>query len=99
MKQLFISAFNNEDKTFSVDFQPGRLLIDTVNENYSDPKREGIPFICRKGACRSCVVHVLDGEEMLVPPTPLEQRALQVGKTTIAAGYRLACMTKFKEEK
>ncbi|RXT08777.1 2Fe-2S iron-sulfur cluster binding domain-containing protein [Ammoniphilus sp. CFH 90114] len=98
MKQLSISVFNNDCKRFSLDYQPGLLLLETVNEPFSDPKREGIPFICRKGACRSCVVHVLEGSELLVPPTPLEQRALQVGKTTIAGGYRLACMTRFKEE-
>ncbi len=98
MHYISITAYNNEHKAFKVPCEPDRLILDVVNEHYTDPKREGIPFICRKGVCRSCVVHVQDGAEQLVPPSPLEQRALQVGKTTIALGYRLACMTRFKKE-
>lgn len=98
MKHLSITVYNNFHKPFKILSQPGKSIIDIVNENLDEPRKQGIPFICLKGACRGCTVHVLEGAELLEPPSKLEQRALQVGKTTIASGYRLACMAKFKKD-
>lgn len=98
MKHLLITAYNNQHKPFKIQRQPGRNILDLVNENLDEPKKQGIPFICLKGACRGCTVHVLEGAELLKPPSKLEQRALQVGATTIASGYRLACLAQFKED-
>jgi ferredoxin len=96
-KQVKISAYNNEHKRFTLKFEPGKFLLEAVNDPLAEPKRQGIPFICKNGACRSCVIEVLEGKDLLTPPSRLEQRALQVGKTTIEKGFRLACLTQFKD--
>jgi ferredoxin len=99
MRHLSVTAYNNNNKLFKVPCQSGKSVLDAVNENCADPKKEGIPYICETGACRGCTVKVLGrGSELLDPPTRLEQRALQVGKTTISKGYRLACLCKFRKE-
>ncbi|MGO4886363.1 2Fe-2S iron-sulfur cluster-binding protein [Anaerobacillus sp. MEB173] len=96
MKCLDIQAFNNNNKEFTVNPEPGLSILELVNSNFQDPKREGIPFICKKGSCRSCVVKVVDNNELLEEANRAENLSLAVGKTTIKTGYRLACLAKFK---
>jgi ferredoxin len=91
-----IQAFNNHNKSFTVSAEPGKTILEIVNRHYTDPKREGIPSLCHKGVCRSCTVKIIEHGELLAEPSRLEQRALGVGRTTIALGYRLACMCYFK---
>ncbi|MFC0470808.1 2Fe-2S iron-sulfur cluster-binding protein [Halalkalibacter kiskunsagensis] len=96
LERLQIQAYNNNDKKFTVIPESGCAVLGLVNTHYQDPKREGIPFICQKGSCRSCVIKIEGNEELLEPPTKAEQMSLSVGKTTIKSGYRLACLAKFK---
>jgi ferredoxin len=42
------------------------------------------------------VIKIVEHAELLEVPTKAEQMSLSVGKTTIKAGYRLACLAKFK---
>jgi ferredoxin len=95
LKSLNIQAYNNNNKDFIVNPKSGFLVIELVNELYEDPKREGIPMICKKGSCRSCVVKILMNDDLLAPPNKAESLSLSVGKTTIDTGYRLACLAKF----
>jgi ferredoxin len=96
LERILIQAYNNHDKEFTVIPESGCTVLGLVNTHYQDPKREGIPFICQKGSCRSCVIKIVEKEDLLEPPTKAEQMSLSVGKTTIKSGYRLACLAKFK---
>jgi ferredoxin len=96
LERLQIQAYNNHSKEFTVIPESGCSVLGSVNTHYQDPKREGIPFICQKGSCRSCVIKIVEHAELLEVPTKAEQMSLSVGKTTIKAGYRLACLAKFK---
>lgn len=98
MRVLTLQAFNNDNKMFRIPFQPGKNILQLANEGIADPRRDGIPFLCSKGVCRSCTVHITDPCGLLAEPTKNEQRALGVGRTTIASGYRLACTSFFKED-
>lgn len=96
-KSIVIQAFHNSQKTFTVACITDISILELVNRNYSDPKREGIPSLCNKGVCRSCTINVIANPEMLKEATKHEQRALSVGRTAITHGYRLACMCYFKD--
>jgi ferredoxin len=75
----------------------GISILELVNRYYSDPKRDGIPALCKKGVCRSCTIKIIGNSELLQEPNKHEQRALGVGRTAISHGYRLACMCYFKD--
>ena len=96
MNSVTVLAVHNEGKTFTVDYEPGRTLMQIVNRHFGEPRKEGIPFLCGKGACRSCTIQILEHAELLAEPTPLESRALAVGRTAIRNGFRLACLCCFK---
>jgi ferredoxin len=98
LNDITIQAVHNNDKRFTVAYQPGITLLHLVNQPYNDPKRDGIPFLCTKGACRSCTIKIVENADLLAEPTKNEQRALAVGRTAIHLGYRLACMCYFKEQ-
>ncbi|HUC94342.1 MAG TPA: 2Fe-2S iron-sulfur cluster binding domain-containing protein [Paenibacillus sp.] len=97
MKAVTIQAVNNGNKTFTVAYEPGKPLLELVNRDITHPRIEGIPFLCNKGACRSCTVMVKSHRELLDEPSGLERRALAVGSTAIGSGYRLACLCRFRE--
>ncbi|GGF94503.1 2Fe-2S iron-sulfur cluster binding domain-containing protein [Paenibacillus abyssi] len=96
MKYVRIRVVHNQNKAFSVQCQSGSTLLQLVNQHVDDPKTEGIPYLCNKGACRSCTIEILENGELLDEPTRLEQRSLSVGRTAIDRGYRLACLSYFK---
>lgn len=91
-----IQAIHNEHKVFVIEPVEGKTLLEIVNEGLEDPRREGIPYLCRRGVCRSCTVKVTESAELLCAPSRLEQRALAVGPTSIERGHRLACLCTFK---
>lgn len=93
-----VCAIHNEYRTFVIKPVEGKSLLEIVNEGLEDPRREGIPFLCRRGACRSCTVKVVESPDLLSEPSRLEQRALAVGPTSIERGHRLACMCTFRAD-
>ncbi|NOU97185.1 2Fe-2S iron-sulfur cluster binding domain-containing protein [Paenibacillus sp. LMG 31456] len=97
MNTITIQAVHNSDKMFTVVYQPGMTVLQIVNESFTEPKKEGIPFLCTKGACRSCTIKIVENAELLAEPTKNEQRALAVGRTAMSLGYRLACLCYFKK--
>ncbi|MCY9697156.1 2Fe-2S iron-sulfur cluster binding domain-containing protein [Paenibacillus alginolyticus] len=96
MNLITIQVVHNNNKLFTVAYRPGMTILELINQQFLDPKKEGIPNLCNKGACRSCTIKIIDKAELLAEATKGEQRALAVGRTAMALGYRLACKCYFK---
>ena len=68
----------------AVDEPSGGRLVDICDEAEAP-----IPFSCRGASCATCRIEVLEGAELLYPPSAEEQDLLSTMHEP--AGRRLAC--------
>ncbi|HET9959753.1 MAG TPA: 2Fe-2S iron-sulfur cluster-binding protein [Polyangiaceae bacterium] len=73
-----------------VESARGGELVDICDEHLAP-----IPFSCRSASCGTCEVEVLEGQELLEPPGPVEAELLQVLRA--APSHRLACQARVKD--
>ncbi|MGG1658908.1 2Fe-2S iron-sulfur cluster-binding protein [Brevibacillus sp. NRS-1366] len=79
------------EQSFSIPFAPCQTLLEAALA-----KGQPISYKCQEGYCGKCSVQVTSGDEWLDKPTLQEQTKL--GKN-LAAGYRLACQSRFRSTK
>jgi ferredoxin len=72
-----------------VDAPDGGELVDLCDE-----VRGPVPFSCRSATCATCQVHVLEGADLLEPPSAEEAELLEL--VTDAADVRLACQARVR---
>ena len=76
--------------TKMVEAENGGDLVDVCDEHLLP-----VPFSCRSATCGTCHVEVLEGQELLEPPSPEESDLLEL--LGGPEGSRLACQARVRK--
>ncbi|NUP07061.1 MAG: (2Fe-2S)-binding protein [Polyangiaceae bacterium] len=80
-----LEIFGAEDvEPVVADVPPNERILDAC-----DDARAAIPFSCRSATCGTCIVHVLDGAELVEPADAEEAEVLR--SHAASPDERLAC--------
>lgn len=74
---------HNDDE---VELEDGAPIAEACEE-------EGVPFACTEGVCGTCVIEIVEGEDLLSEPTQEEEDFLGEG----CRHERLACQCKIQK--
>jgi ferredoxin len=83
----FVASALGRAKTVEVSEQ--RELVDICDDVLAP-----VPFSCRSASCATCEIEILEGQELLDEPEPLERELLDIIQAP--PNHRLACQVKVK---